>query len=168
MALVKEELPHRETVDVSGWHPNLQALDRYWRSIHQPQGLPSRRDIDPTAIPALLPRIWILDVQPEPFRLKHRLVGTHIVELVGEDFTGRWVDEAHAHLATDPSPLLRYRDVASTGVPAHRRGKPLIFLKDQADFTEIETAIFPLAQDRKSVDALLCCTIFYRRNGAEF
>src|SRR5271167_3337214 len=62
MALVKEELPHREAVDVSGWHPNLQALDRYWRSIRQPQGLPSHRDIDPTAIPALLPRIWILDV----------------------------------------------------------------------------------------------------------
>jgi PAS domain len=168
MALVRKESPLQAEVDVSGWHPSLQALYRYWRSIHRPQGLPARQDIDPTAIPALLPRIWILDVQREPFRLRHRLVGTHIVELVGNDFTGRWIDEAYPHIANDPAPLSRYRDVTSTGIPARRRGKPLIFLTNQADFTEIENAIFPLAQEGKNVDALLCCTIFYRRNGSEF
>ncbi|HYB11754.1 MAG TPA: PAS domain-containing protein [Alphaproteobacteria bacterium] len=168
MALAIQEAASGPAVDVSGWHSNLHALYRYWGSIHRPVGLPSRQDIDPTAIPALLPRIWILDVQPEPFRLRHRLVGTRIVELVGEDFTGRWADEAHPHLAIDPSPLRHFRGVAKSGVPTRRRGKPQIFLKNRAEFAEVETAIFPLAGDGKIVDALLCCTIFYRRNGAEF
>ena len=168
MALVTENWPRRPEIDISGWHSRLQALYHYWQSIHPVAGLPGRKSLDPTAIPTLLPSIWLLDVQRKPFRLKYRLVGTHIVQLVGDDPTGRWLDEAHPHLAEDPSPLERYREVASTGAPSHRRGKPMIFLTHTADYTEIESAIFPLAQDGRTIDTLLCCTIFYRLDGSEF
>ena len=60
-------------------HPKMIRLYEYWRKKAAGPGLlPSRRDIDPTDIPALLDNIWMLDVVGEPRRFRFRLIGDAI------------------------------------------------------------------------------------------
>ena len=146
------------------WHPKLQRLLRYWRSIHPPGGLPGRQHLDPMAIVDLLPGLWLLDVQRAPFRLRYRLVGTRIVESIGREVTGEWLDEAHPHVATEVDFFARYRRVVETGVPNRRRGAAKLWA--HADYREVENAIFPLASDGRSVDMLMVLTVLYRADGS--
>ncbi len=158
--------------DVSKWNPKLQRLHRYWVSIHpDTQRLPGRQNFDPVEIRDLLPNVWLLDVQRKPFRLKYRLMGTRVVEWIGKDYTGRWLDEVHPHipdLADDQGAvgkaLPRFKTVVEQGVVDWRRGKPSLFLAHK-DFVEIERALLPLASDGHDVDVLLAGTVFYGQNG---
>ena len=154
-------------IDVSSWHPALQEIYRYWRAIHPGDALPGRQHLDPVDLRRFLPRLWLLDVQQEPFRLRYRLVGTRICEMAGRELTGQWLDEAHPAAAPDPGIFDRFRQVVATGTPSRRRGKPMLFLRHKADFTEIENAVFPFASDGKTVDMLLAYTIFYGVDGKE-
>lgn len=151
--------------DVSVWHPDLRALHRYWTAIHPSDGLPGRRHLEPADIAPYLPRIWLIDVQPEPFRLRYRLVGTRIVELVGRELTGQWLDEAHPDWAARSEGTARFRAVVESRRPSRRRGKPTLFLEPKSDFIEIENGYFPLASDGRTVDVLLCYTNFYDLEG---
>ena len=77
--VMREELPEQ---------PLLVELENYWNSLPSSNGLPSRRDIDPTEIGGgLLPWIFMLDVIREDGELDYlyRLTGTSNVELVERD-----------------------------------------------------------------------------------
>lgn len=150
--------------EFASWHPKLQRFYRYWRQIHPPQGLPGRCHLDPLAIPDLLPGMWLLDVQPDPFRLRYRLVGTRIVDAIGREVTGQWVDEAHPHLVGDPAYFERYRTVAETGLPSWRRGKVKAWTPD--DYREIENLAVPLASDGRTVDVITVVTVFHFPDGS--
>lgn len=147
----------------ASWHPKLQHFYQYWRHIHPPQGLPGRHHFDPLAIASLLPNVWLLDVQRDPFRLRYRLVGTRIVDAIGCEVTGRWLDEAHPHLLSDPNFFSRYRAVTESKIPSHRRGRPRAWMPE--DYREIENLAVPLAADGEAVDMLAMLTVFYRPDG---
>jgi hypothetical protein len=151
------------TLDTTRWHPRVARLYRYWLSIHPAAGLPGRQHFDPVDVPELLPGIWLLDVQHTPFRLRYRLVGTAIVEAVGREVTGRWLDEAHPHLHDMPGFFDRYRRAAEQKQPEWRRGKPRIWA--HRDFGEIENLLVPLAADGITVDILIAYTVLYRPDG---
>ena len=154
-----------EPNDFAIWHPKLQRMYRYWESRRPGPGLlPGRQHIDPLDIPDLLPGIWLLDVQHEPFRLRYRLVGTRIVEAIGREVTGRWLDEAHPHLAPHSGYVQRYRTVVETRFPSRRRGKAMLWQHE--DYREIENTIYPLATDGTKVDLLLILTVVYRTDGS--
>ncbi len=59
--------------------------------------LPGRQDIVPHEIPDLLPYLMLYDIVPQPsgnaIRYRTRLAGTHVVELLGGDPTGKFVDD---------------------------------------------------------------------------
>jgi hypothetical protein len=146
------------------WHPNLMRLYEYWRSIHPAGGgLPGRQHLDPMEIPELLPSIWMLDVQREPFRLRYRLVGTRIEEVRGHKLTGSWLDESSPEIVNFESYYRRYRDAVETGQPRWRRGRGQ--MQHLRDIDELENILLPLAADGKTVDLLLCKTIYYDRFG---
>ena len=67
-----------------------QGLLSYWRPKHRDGIPPSRNDIDPIDIPALLSNVMLIDLEGAEFRL--RLVGSDIVRRVGRDSTGRLFD----------------------------------------------------------------------------
>jgi hypothetical protein len=100
------------------WHPKVARFFLYWRSIHPASGLPGRQHFEPLAIHSLLPGIWLLDIQREPFRLRYRLAGTEAVEAIGAEVTGQWMDEAHAVVAREPAHMDRYRTVVEQRVPS--------------------------------------------------
>lgn len=152
-------------IDTAAWHGRATRLYRYWLSIHPPEGgLPGRRHFDPVAVAGLLPGIWLLDVQRLPFRLRYRLVGTGIIEAIGHEVTGLWLDEAHPHIRDNAVFFGRYQQVAETGVPSWRKGKPLLWT--HRDFGTIENLLLPLAKDGCEVDMLCAFTVFYRPDGS--
>lgn len=79
--------------------------------------MPARADIDPAEIGAeLLPYVMIADFEPDPFRVRFRLVGTRLVQSAGWDFTGRCLDEMTWPFV--PAATETYRKVWETGQPA--------------------------------------------------
>ncbi len=136
-------------------HPDMIRLFEYWRAIAPCGLLPARRHFDPLAIPDLLPRIWLLDVHRDPFRLRYRLCGTTLVESLGQDPTGRWVDEIHDS-ARDPRYFDRYRHMADEGVATWRRGRA--HFRHDKDWIVLENVIVPLAADGTTVDLLVALT----------
>lgn len=151
--------------DTSAWHPRAARLYRYWRTI-RPAGsaLPGRRHFDPVDIADLLPGIWLLDVQREPFRLRYRLVGTGIVEAIGHEVTGLWLDQAHPGAVQDPGFVKRYRSAVEKGEPSWRKGNPRLWT--HRDFDVIENLLLPFAKDARTVDMLCCYTVLYRPDGS--
>lgn len=99
------------------WHTEVQTVFRYWRERHPANGLPGRQHIDPLDVVSLLPGIWLLDVQREPFRLRYRLVGTRVTESIGREVTGLWMDEAHPDASSVPGYFDRYRSVVDSAQP---------------------------------------------------
>lgn len=141
----------------SHWHVKIARFFRYWRSIHPAAGLPGRQHLDPLDIPSLLPGIWLLDIQREPFRLRYRLAGTETVEAIGSEVTGRWMDEVNPRPLLDDSYLDRYRVIVAQHLPSWRRGPPLLMSKR---VRTIENLVVPLAADGVTVDMLAGLTVF--------
>ncbi len=146
------------------WHPKLHRIIAYWKDLHAGDRLPGRRDIDPSAIRDLLPGIWMLDVQRTPFRLRYRLVGTRMVEAIGREPTGQWVDEVHPHSASTEAFMVRYLRVVESRVPSRRRGTARLWSHN--DYREIENVVLPLAADGVRVDTLLILTVLHRPDGS--
>jgi hypothetical protein len=63
----------------------------YWRSKLKQDRLPTRRDIDPVEIPKLLPHVQLTEICMEPFAVRHRLVGTALMDIYGHDYTGAYL-----------------------------------------------------------------------------
>ncbi|WP_185973646.1 PAS domain-containing protein [Ferrovibrio terrae] len=83
--------------------PLLRA-HTWWQSLPRQRGaaqgltLPDRTEIDPLAIPDLLPHVvlWAVLHQPDGgLRYRCRLAGTGMVEVHGHEFTGQWMEEFH-------------------------------------------------------------------------
>src|SRR6266849_6825400 len=73
----------------------LLALHAYWEQKRAGRSLPDRADIDPVEMPPrLLPYLFIVEYANIPARWRYRLMGTEMVERLGADLTGRYLDEA--------------------------------------------------------------------------
>jgi len=70
-----------------------RELYDYWRSCAGTRAFPSRADIDPVAIPHLLPGLSILDAIEFPRAIRYRLAGTRVCQIFGGDVTGCDVTE---------------------------------------------------------------------------
>lgn len=90
--------------------PVLRELYGYWLDKWRGDRMPTRADIEPLEIPALLPQVYLVDVEREPLRFRFRLVGTRIVAWFGRDMTGKEVSERFAG---------RYREAVLTGRPVY-------------------------------------------------
>lgn len=142
-------------------HPKIRQIVAYWRKIHPADGvLPGRQHLDPIDIPALLPNVWLIDVSREPLRFRFRLIGTAVVEYAGEDNTGKWFDEAMPNF--DPKVFV---DLAETGEPSWARSPSR--MRPYKEYRELERVRLPLARDGKTVDMILCLTVFYDKEGKE-
>jgi len=64
----------------------------YWEERRGSRRMPARRDLDPVDLAAVLPHLQLIDVVP-PDRFRYRLLGTALVDALGHDYTGRFVDE---------------------------------------------------------------------------
>ena len=106
----------------------LRRLLQHWYDLKGDQPLPRRADLDPTDIAYCLGHVALIEIEP-PFRPRYRLVGTRLVDLLGEDPTGRYVDEMYS-TAIRGEALDAYRRTIETGEPDYaERVFNLLFLK---------------------------------------
>lgn len=148
-----------------GANPKIVQIYDYWRRM-TPAGeaLPGRKHIDPTEIPTLLEHIWLLDVVGTPPRFRFRLRGgaAQRMGLPGQigDFMDQFFDGGPADERLDD---LRF--VVSARRPVWFRGEPR--LKHTSEIAELERLHLPLAADGKTVDMILCLTVYYSFLGGE-
>lgn len=133
-------------------HDKIRQIVGYWMSIHPPDGLPGRQHFDPAEIPALLPNIRLLDVVGSLPRFRVRLMGTQVREIMGEEQTGRWLDEVFPNLHGSVTHAELVKTVTMRQ-PRWRRGKPAIAL-DRL-FLDMERVYLPFARNGRKVDMVL-------------
>jgi hypothetical protein len=141
--------------------PKIRAIHEYWLSIHPaPEVLPGRQHVDPLAIPALLPWVWLVDVQRSPLRFRQRLTGTEQVRAMERDVTGMWIDEAFPKFLSSPA-YPQFVACVEQAQVQYRRGPGLFHLAKE--FLSVERVLLPLARDGRTVDMLLALTDYHRR-----
>ena len=146
------------------WHPQVRQMLYYWlRGCSADGRLPSRQLIDRTEISELLPNIWMLDVQREPWRFRYRMAGAEFAAAIGRStISNDWYDELRPMAwAANRTRLIT---TARNGVPTWRHG-PMPVEDDAFDFngwSEVENLMLPLAGDGVTVDTILGITMPYR------
>ncbi len=125
----------------------------YWRRKCPPGGLPSRRALDPAEMTQFLPCVTLLDVEQAGARRRFRvrLMGTHLVDLFGEDVTGQYLDETSASGGRDREILSRLEAIIETGRPAYGVAP---VSRPNRDYIQYEHLTLPLASDGRAIDML--------------
>lgn len=128
----------------------LRDIYRYWRRKCRERAFPSRADIEPTEIPALLSHVFLIDVVDGGRDFRYRLLGTHIVESVGFEFTGQLVSE----FMRDREQELRAQDyhrLVESREPQHVIGNMVAFGRD---YMRYERVLCPLSSDGEAIDMI--------------
>lgn len=134
----------------------LAAFRAYWDEIRGDRPMPGRHDLDPIDIPRLLPEVFLADVLADG-DFRYRIVGSHIVEQAGADFTGMKVSEV-IHRGSQRELRKLYLHVVATCQPQYRR------LRYRMRYTRLhsryEVIVAPLSADGEQVDMLFGIAVY--------
>jgi len=136
-----------------GRYPDLVLALDYWRGKCQGRFAPARRDIDPSELVAILPRIMLADVETASdgrIDFRYRLSGTEIGEAHQVELTGS------RPLSLEPAPYGKLVD-AHYRAAVERRAPLAHVIALQTDRRQASYAriILPLSTDASRVDMLM-------------
>jgi hypothetical protein len=133
----------------------VERFQHYWRSKCANGPPPPRAVIDPFEIPRLLPYLVIAEIEPDPLRVRYRLVGTRVAEANGADYTNRYLDECD--FAVEPLLLECYRRLIATRAPifAYYEWNKSDWGRPRGAVGASETSFFPLSIDGAAIDAAI-------------
>lgn len=137
--------------------PLVKRAFEYWSAKKRCDRLPARADIDPVEIPSVLPYLTLVERDEKDRRMRYRLFGSALVDLLGRDPTGLYLDEVYPDFNASPSKLFR-EQVFDMGKPSHRIGRPT--LRFAKDFYSVERLYLPLAEDGRQVDMVIGVLVF--------
>ncbi len=146
-----------KTVPFEQCDSRLRQVYDYWQAKRAARPMPSRRDIDPAELKAVLPYLVLTDVTDGGSRFRYRLFGTAMVQAFGMDPTGRYVDEVMSEEKYRKFILGLYRDIVTMRRPVYsttRYGSR----RDVQMWTE--RLMLPLSGDGETVDMILSCQVF--------
>lgn len=145
----------------------LQQGYRYWDAKRTGRPMPSRSDINPAEIPALLPHVVLLEVLREgdtagaPLDFRYRLMGGAVEAHLTMRYTGLRMSEI-----PHQKPPSRLWQNFSTVVETAR---PLItqvpYIGQHKDFLAAQDLITPLSEDGQNVSMLFNLVDFLPRHG---
>ena len=126
--------------------PEISELFLFWLRRRPGHGVPTRKDIDPSKIPARnLPYLFLYERQRDG-RFQCKLIGTALARVLGDDSTGKYLDEILPELVVQDR-LEMFRRVLDTEMPIYYRGPIITRNRHQRRFARI---LLPLSS-RKSV-----------------
>ncbi|MCR9070332.1 MAG: PAS domain-containing protein [Alphaproteobacteria bacterium] len=137
--------------------PRIRRAYTYWSEKQRGAALPARADIDPSDIPTVLPHMTLVERDADTGRMRYRLFGSALVDLIGRDPTGQYLDEVYPDFNGSPSKIYR-EQVFDMGKPSHRIGRPT--LRFAKDFYSVERLYLPLAEDGRNVDMVIGVLVF--------
>lgn len=133
--------------------PFVRDIIDYWSMLRGDRPAPQVHEVDPLNIPRTsLPHVILADLHPRPFRIKYRLVGTHITNLVGGDFKGRFLDELSLPHGID---ALLTEDYARTAWTCQPILGTYPWPKTDGHYATVQYALLPLL-DGDRVTRFLC------------
>jgi hypothetical protein len=120
--------------------------------------MPTRRDLDPTEIPLLLPYVVLVDVlSHEPLDLRFRLVGTAVRARSHQDLTGRRLAEV---------PHMRegrlWRDYATVVRTRRPYGAPVEYAGPDRHVRRAEHLLMPLGAGETAIDMVFAIVDYDR------
>lgn len=139
--------------------PRILEFASYWDGLRPDGEIPGRQHFDPVDVPSFLANIWLLEFHRESRRFRFRLVGTRVVDFLGVDPTGRWLDDAYPSFAGSEIEK-DFLNCVKMGVPYWRKGPP--FMEANKDYAQVERVALPLAADGKNADMILCLSLYER------
>jgi hypothetical protein len=136
--------------------PMLRRLYAYWDDRRGDREFPGRSDIDPLDMRYALGNISLVDVLHEPLRFRYRLHGSIVVERIGIDMTGRFVDDI---AEPDRRAFVEenFRTVVTGRQPLARRGHRML---DQRPWN-FDSIILPLGEADGAINMLLICVEYH-------
>jgi len=146
--------------------PSALAVRFYeaWNSMRPaPAVLPGRQHIRMETITDLLPNVSMFDIEfvGGKLRLRRRLVGTALVDAMGRDPTGEYLDDNSHHDPQSRSTMTaRAAKVFARKVPHWRLGPPLLKVYWHGGVPYVETVLAPLATDGQTPDIILSFALF--------
>lgn len=148
-----------ETFSHSLIHEEQSLLYDYWLRKKGARIAPRRSDLDPCDIPKLLPNLMLYKVSHAPLDYRMILIGTHVVDLWGKDFTGHYFDEI---FAGEAAVKIRnhYDTVVTTAQPSIHNMDAGWLNKDYMNYSRL---LLPLSDDGKVVNRLLGSLIFDKK-----
>lgn len=131
-----------------------QVLYKYWRSKCGENHLPSRTDLKPEEVVPLLPNIGLIDVFGYQ-KFRYRLVGTAMVELFKQDFTGQDLEAAKSG-----EYMMYLKDLYQMAVDE----RCAVYSRSEFKFRDgwgLDTMrlILPLADEQQNINMLLFSTM---------
>jgi hypothetical protein len=137
----------------------LRTAYGYWQGKRQGRLMPSRSDIDPVEIPALLPYVMLIDVVPEPLDFRYRLIGTAARNIMRRDYTGLLFSEIAGKgkgsvLWSGCELVVRSKAPISMSPP---------YVGTEPSLKDCENVLLPLSDDRVGVTMIFKVISFARR-----
>jgi len=149
------------TAIFEGLPADLRALFDYWRAKRAGRKMPSRSDLDPAEIKTHLPSMVLVDVLYDvagKADFVYRLLGTHEVEVRGENPVGKRVADAFFG-PTLENVLGCYQTVVD-------RREPYLdddyYLRDGDYFADEANIFLPFSNDGEHVNMILVYTAYRR------
>ncbi|NIA67634.1 PAS domain-containing protein [Pelagibius litoralis] len=133
----------------------IRCLYDYWSNLLAGRQAPARSDVDPRAMPRILPHLGLFDVENDPRRYRVRLMGTNVVEWYGCDVTGHYLDEID--LGLNPGTVFSILDhVVRSMTPAHMVSE---YTKQDGRRIRCERIVLPLSDNQRQVNMLLGASV---------
>lgn len=130
-------------------HAGLRRLWAYWAAKLRDGMLPARKSISPQELRPWLGNLLLLDVVDGGRDFQYRLHGAKLVQMFGDDLTGRFVGAL---------PLRNVEALLAEGRQAVA-SRNVVYIEDgivaEKAFIRISKLILPLASDGVAVDMLL-------------
>lgn len=123
----------------------------YWRNCARGRKMPARSDLDPVAIPHLLPGLSLLHVEPGTNNAHYRLAGTRVREIYGMEVTGKRIFDLDFRGKTQYW-RAAYRRVIVDGVPMQGAVRGPVAGRDHLVLFWLR---LPLGEENGPVDRIL-------------
>lgn len=127
-----------------------------WWLAHRNGDIPDRASLDPVDFTHLLPNILLSEAEHQPFRVRFRLVGTKIVEAIGLDITGQFLDEL---ISPEGEPWLEHYRLS------YRARAPVFgttsLISTMGTRSPYEFGILPLRKGKASVDQFVAIEDYF-------
>jgi len=138
--------------------PMLRGLFAYWTTCRQARAFPRRADFDPTALGAMLPHVFLVDIERgETTRFRLRLVGTFLTSVFRGFGQGRYLEDAFIN-RKQPDRLEPYHRIAADARPNVQRSR---FVDEGNLPYDYERLLLPLArEDDTRVDMIVGGIVF--------
>jgi hypothetical protein len=130
-------------------HPMLATLLDYWHQKRGERAMPARSDIEPVELKTLLPHIFMVDVEYEPFRLRYRLIGSALVGVLGQDIKGKYLDQMPLLFRTFAAGA--YEEVLAARRPCYKEVSGIAAYFRVA----YKRLLLPLSNDGQSINIIL-------------